>query len=127
MRLDAEDIAEIRSMIRDEGAECQWEAVTSVPKDPAKPWLGNVNTPVLTPVWICFVDMATAAALLAQWGKDSDVLSSSRFGLMGNHDPLKPAAGQRVLRTGKEALIVRDVTEASPADIPLFYLLEFSA
>lgn len=127
MRLDAQDIADIQQAIRDEGAECQWEVVASVPKDPLKPWLGSVNTPTLTTVWIAFVDMATAAALIAQWGKDTDISSSTRFGLMANSPGVVPAAGQRVLRTGKEALVVKDVTEASPADIPLFYLLEFSA
>lgn len=127
MRLDAQDIAEIQQAIRDEGVDCQWEVVSSVAVDPAKPWLGNTNTPVLTPVWIAFVDTATAAAMLTQWGKDSDVQASSRFGLMANHAPLVPAIGQRVLRTGKEALVCRDISEAAPADVPLFYLLEFSA
>lgn len=127
MRLDAQDIADIQQAIRDEGAECQWESLASVPVDVSKPWLGNINTPTLATVWIAFVDTATAAAMLTQWGKDSDVQASSRFGLMANHAPLVPAAGQRVLRSGKEALVCKDVAEASPADVPLFYLLEFSA
>jgi hypothetical protein len=127
MRLDAQDIADIRQGIRDEGVACQWESVSRVLVDADKPWLGSANTATTTDVWIAFVDTATAAALLTQWGKDSDVQASSRFGLMGNHAPLEPQVGQRVLRTGKEALVVKNISEASPADVPLFYLVEFSA
>lgn len=126
MRLDAEDLADIRQAITDEGAECLWESKTKTPIDADKPWLGTTSEPVNHTVWIAFVDIATAAAMLSQWGKDNEVSSSTLFGLMGNHG-FAPVIGERVLRTGKEDLIVKDITEAAPAGVALFYLLEFSA
>lgn len=126
MRLDATDLADIRQSMTDEGAECLWESKTKTLKDADKPWLGTTSEPVNHTVWIAFVDMATAAALLSQWGKDNEVSSSTLYGLMGNHG-FDPVIGERVLRTDKEDLIAKDITEASPAGVPLFYLLEFNA
>ena len=126
MRLDNEDIADILAGIQDEGAQCLWETKTQIPKDPTKPWQGTTSTPVTHPVWIVFVDMATAAALLTAWGKGSTISSSTLFGIMGNH-PFAPAIGNRVLRAGQEDLIAKDITEASPAGRALFYLIEFNA
>lgn len=126
MRLDAEDIADIQEAIRDEGMPCQWQTVEETPIDPNKPWLGNELVPTLNPVDIAFVDVATAGALLTQWGKDTDVGSSSLFGLMP-HVSFTPEIGQLVKRAGREDLTVKDVTAAEPAGVAVFYLLEFSA
>lgn len=127
MRLEAEDVAEIRSMIEEEGGVCQWETITSTFIDEDKPWLGTTNGPTLTDVWICFVDMATAAAMLRQWGKADEIGSSTLYGLMGAYG-FTPAIGERVLRGDEqEALIVKDITEAAPSEVVVFYLLEFSA
>lgn len=126
MRLDREDVADILAGIRDEGAKCLWETKTKVPKDPAKPWQGTTSTPVEHEIWMMFVDMATAAAMLTQWGKGSTISSSTLFGIMGNHG-FDPSIGDRVLRLGEEDLIAKDITSATPAGNALFYLVEFSA
>jgi hypothetical protein len=126
MRLDAQDLADIRQAITEEGATCLWETKTKTAVDANKPWLGTTSVPVEHSVSITFVDIATAAAMLSQWGKDTEVSSSTLFGLMGNHG-FTPGIGERVLRAGKEDLIVKDITEAAPAGVALFYLVEFSA
>lgn len=126
MSLAAADVAEALSAIREEGALCQFETIVATPIDANKPWLGSNNVPSTQDVYIAFVDAATAVALIAAWKGDVEVASSTRYGLMGNHD-FVPQVGQRVLRQGKEALVVKDVMEAAPADIPVFYVLEFNA
>lgn len=126
MSLAAEDMADALEAIRDEGAEVTLRSVVSVPTDPNKPWLGGVDTPTDTPVWIAFVDQATAAAMLGEWRKDTEVAASGRFGIMGNHG-VEPEIGNIVARAGKEDLVVKDVMVAAPADIPIFYVLEFNA
>lgn len=126
MTLTREDIADALSVIREEGAACLFETITTTITDPDKPWLGGASVPTNTPVHIAFVNQATAAALVTAWAKDGEIGSSTLFGLMGNHS-FEPAIGQRVLRDGKEALVVKAVTVAAPADVAVFYLLEFSA
>lgn len=127
MTLTREDVADALSVIREEGAACQWIGATTVLHDPLKPWLGGVTTPNETPVHIAFVDQATAAALVTAWAKDGEVGSSTLFGLMGNHG-FEPRIGQQVQRpNSSERLVVKDVTTAAPADVAVFYLLEFNA
>ena len=127
MRLEQQDIEDIRAAIRDEGMACLWVKDTLTLIDPAKPWLGSTAQPTEKPCTIAFVDMATAAALVTQWRPDADIGSSVLFGLMGNEPGLEPKIGERVLREGREDLIVKDVTEAAPAGVALFYVLEFQA
>lgn len=126
MNLDAEDTADILAGIQDEGGPAVWVTTTRALKDADKPWLGSEATPTNVDVWISFVDMATAAALLEQWRPGTDLSSSALFGLMGNHG-FEPKVGERVTRTDKEDLVVKDITEAAPTGVALFYVLEFQA
>lgn len=126
MNLDAEDIADILQGIRDEGGDALWLTTTTVLIDPAKPWLGSTTTTIELPVRISYVDTATAAVLMQQWRPNTDLSSSSLFGLMGNHS-FDPKIGEIVRRTDKEDLVVKDITAAAPTGTPLFYVLEFQA
>lgn len=126
MNLDLQDTADILAGIRDEGGPAVWVTVVRALRDPDKPWLGTTSVPTDVPVFISFVDMATAAALIEQWRPGADLSSSSLFGLMGNHG-FDPQVGERVKRDGKEDLVVKDVTEAAPTGTALFYVLEFTA
>jgi hypothetical protein len=126
MTLTAEDIAEAKDAIREEGVRVLFEQVASTPIDATKPWLGTTDVPTEYQAWIAFVDQATAAAMITDWKKDADYSSSTRFGIMGNHG-FEPQVGNRVKRAGKEDLVVKDVMASAPADIPVFYVLEFNA
>lgn len=126
MSMTAEDIAEAKDAIREEGVRVAFQQVESTPIDPAKPWLGTNDVPTDHIAWIAFVDQATAAAMVTDWKKDADYSSSTRFGIMGNHG-FEPQVGNIVKRAGKEDLVVKDVMASAPADVPVFYVLEFNA
>lgn len=126
MSLAAEDIADALQAIRDEGTPVTFVSVASTPIDPAKPWLGTNDVPSEIVVSMVFVDQAAAASLIAGWTGDAELASSKRFGMIGNNG-FEPAVGQRVQRAGKEDLVVKDVMIAAPADVAVFYVLEFDA
>lgn len=126
MSLTSEDIAEAKDAIREEGVRVAFQQMTSTPIDPKKPWLGTTDVPTDHIAWIAFVDQATAAAMVTDWKQDADYSSATRFGIMGNHG-FEPQPGNIVKRADKEDLVVKDVMASAPADVPVFFVLEFNA
>ena len=126
MNLTAQDLAEIRAMIEEEGMECVWREAEGALVDANKPWLGSDTANIDTPVWIAFVNVATAAAMLTQWKDKVELSSKSLFGLMGGYG-VEPSIGDLVLRPSGETIVVKDIASAAPAGEVLFYILEFQA
>ena len=126
MNLDAEDMADILAGIRDEGGPAVWVTTTLALIDADKPWLGTTPTTKNVPIFMTFVDVATAAALIKQWRPDTELSSSSLFGIMGNHG-FDPKVGEVVKRTNEEDLVAKDIATASPTGKALFHVVEFQA
>lgn len=126
MRLDAQDRAEILVGIKEEGSTGVWTKAAKTPKDPDKPWLGSDTVPTAYPVACLFVDAATAQAFIRAYALDTEVSFRSLYGILG-WEGIDLAVGEKFTTKGGKQYIAKRVATATPADVPIFFIVEFDA
>ena len=126
MRLDRADRENILAGIKEEGTSGLWAKSIKTPIDPDKPWLGSHDVPDEKFMYCLFVDAATAQSFIRQYSIDTEISFRSLYGILG-WQGFDLEVGETFYTKSGKTYVARKVAKACPADVPIFFVVEFDA